>query len=91
MSWIDADEESGWQSYGKTPAWLIITVGYLVDIPIKSTEFFVLANSHLPETGEWSGISRIPKGMVVDIKKIKKSMPCGRSLDEDFGDTGHSD
>jgi hypothetical protein len=90
VSWVDADEESGWQNYLKKPAWVIHTIGYLVERPKVKTDFIVLANSHLPDTGCWSGINRIPKGMIVSIKTLLKNIPCGESYESDTGNTRHS-
>ena len=89
VKWIDADEDSGWQEMPKDhdPTWIIYSVGYLVSMPKRKTGFVVLANSHLPDVGQWSGISRIPKGMVLEIETLMSKIPCGTH--EDTGNTGH--
>jgi hypothetical protein len=79
-AWIDADEDSGWREYTRDSAWVIYTVGYLVESPKRKTDFLVLANSYLPETGTWSGISRIPKGMIISIETLINKMPPGYKL-----------
>ena len=89
VHWVDADEASGWREVTKDqdPTWIIYTVGYLVSMPKRKTDFVVLANSHLPDVGQWSGISRIPKGMVLEIETLMSKIPCGTY--EDTGNTGH--
>jgi len=89
VKWIDADEDSGWQEMPKDhdPTWIIYSVGYLVSMPKRKTGFVVLANSHLPDVGQWSGISRIPKGMVLGIETLMSKIPCGTY--EDTGNTRH--
>ena len=80
VGWVDADEKSGWHTYNKDePTWKIYTVGYLVEKPKTKTDFIVLANSHLPETNEWGGLNRIPKGMILSIETISKAIPCGET------------
>ena len=89
VHWVDADEDSGWREVTKDqdPTWIIYTVGYLVSMPKRKTDFVVLANSHLPDVGQWSGISRIPKGMVLETETLMSKIPCGTY--EDTGNTGH--
>lgn len=90
VSWIDADEESGWQKYEKKPTWVIHTVGYLVERPKTKTDFVVLANSHLPDSGCWSGINRIPRGMIMSIKTLIKGVSCGEFYESNSGNSGHT-
>jgi len=90
VAWVDADEDSGWQTYNKKSAWIINTIGYLIEMPKKKTDFIVLANSHLPDTNEWSGTTRIPKGMVLSVETLMKSVSCGE-MNEDSGNTRHPD
>ena len=90
VAWIDADEDSGWQTYNKKSAWIIKTIGYLIEMPKKKTDFIVLANSHLPDANEWSGTTRIPKGMVLSVETLMKSVSCGE-MNEDSGNTRHPD
>ena len=90
VSWIDADEESGWQEYNKEAAWVIHTIGFLVEKPKLKTDFVVLANSHLPDTGVWSGLCRIPRGMVLSITTVVKNTPCGGAIDENTGNPRHT-
>jgi len=80
--WIDAEESSGWEEYKKEKSWVIHTIGFLVDSPKKKTDFLVLANSHLPDTDEWSGLTRIPKGMILGVDTLIRGMPCGVPLEE---------
>jgi hypothetical protein len=91
VGWVDADETSGWTNLEdykkKNPSWIIHTVGYLVEKPSKKTDFYILANSHLPDTGVWGGLNRIPKGMVVSVEVLLKKIPCGETVDQD---TSHS-
>lgn len=91
VSWVDADEESGWQMYNRRAAWVIHTIGYLVERPKKKTDFAVLANSHLPDTGCWSGLVRIPRGMILSITTLIKNAPCGGEINENFGNSRHAD
>jgi len=79
-SWIDAEEDSGWRQYTRDPAWVIYTVGYLVERPKRKTDFLVLANSYLPETDTWSGLTRIPKGMIISTETLINKMPPGYTL-----------
>ena len=90
VSWIDADEESGWATYTKKPAWVIHSVGYLVERPKLKNDFVVLANSHLPDTGCWSGLSRIPRGMILSITTLLKKIPCGGEINENSGNSGYA-
>jgi hypothetical protein len=84
-SWIDADEEGGWSHYKEKPSWIIHTVGFVVATPRKKTDFLVLANSHLPDTDSWSGLSRIPKGMLLSVETIRKNVHCGEFYDSNTG------
>ena len=83
VAWIDADESSGWEKYKKESPWIINTIGYLVELPKKKNDYIVLANSHLPETESWSGLNRIPKGMVIEVKTLLTTAECGYSLMDD--------
>lgn len=89
IEWIDADEKSGWHEYKEESdlPWVIYTIGYLVTIPKTKKGFYVLANSHLPDTNQWSGITRIPKGMVISLETLMKRVPCGKLLDENPSNT----
>jgi hypothetical protein len=91
IEWIDADEKSGWLEYGSKEEsespWVIYTIGYLVTIPKTKKGFYVLANSHLPDTNQWSGITRIPKGMVLSFETLMSRVPCGKLLDENSSNT----
>ena len=89
IEWIDADEKSGWHEYKEESdlPWVIYTIGYLVSIPKTKKGFYVLANSHLPDTNQWSGITRIPKGMVISLNTLMKRVPCGKLLDENSSNT----
>ena len=87
VAWIDADENSGWQEYKRDPAWVIYTVRYLVERPKRKTDFMVLANSYLPETDTWSGISRIPKGMIISTETLLNKMPPGYTLGNSTNNT----
>ena len=89
VQWIDAEENSGWETYKKKYPWIISTIGYLIELPKNKADFIVLANSHLPDTNQWSGVTRIPKGMVLSVKTISKGVLCGEQY-EDFSNTGHS-
>jgi len=82
-SWIDADEDSGWTTYEKKAPWVVNTIGYLVELPKKKSDFLVLANSHLPDQNHWSGLTRIPKGMILGIETLLTAAPCGYSLKND--------
>lgn len=82
VAWIDADEKSGWQEHKVDSPWVIYTIGYLVALPKLKTDFYVLANSHLPDANQWSGITRIPKGMVLSAETLMARLPCGKVLDE---------
>ncbi len=77
VSWIDADQSSGWSDFKSKAPWVIHTVGYLVSSGKKKTDFVVLADSHLPDTDQWGGLNRIPMGMVLEIQTIAESVPCG--------------
>jgi hypothetical protein len=88
--WIDADEDSGWQTYTNKSAWIIKTIGYLIAMPKKKTDFIVLGNSHLPDTDQWSGVTRIPKGMVLSVETLVKNVLCGET-NEDSGNPRHPD
>jgi hypothetical protein len=90
VSWVDAEEEGGWQIYVKKPAWVIHTIGYLVEKPKFKHDFVVLANSHLPDTGCWSGLNRIPRGMIMSITTLLKKIPCGGEISENSGNTGYA-
>ena len=91
IGWIDADETSGWTNLKdykkKNPSWIVYTVGYLVERPSKKTDFYILANSHLPDTGAWGGLNRIPKGMVVSVEVLLKKITCGEPVDQDSSNT----
>ena len=83
VEWIDADEKAGWEVYEKKPARVIYTIGYLIEKPKTKGEFLVLANSHLPDEDEWSGLSRIPKGMILGMETLITAAPCGHTLMDD--------
>jgi hypothetical protein len=87
VSWIDAEEEAGWNEYKKKPSWVIHTIGYLVELPKRKTDFMVLANSHLPDTNSWGGLNRIPKGMILSVETVLKSVRCGEEYDASSGYT----
>ena len=90
VQWIDAEENCGWETYKKKDPWVISTVGYLIELPKNKAEFIVLGNSHLPDTNQWSGVTRIPKGMILSVETISKGVSCGEQY-EDFSNTGHPD
>jgi len=77
VSWIDAEESSGWSEHTEEAPWIIYSIGYLVSMPKRKTGFVVLANSHLPDVSQWSGLSRIPKGMVLSVETLMHKVPCG--------------
>lgn len=81
VSWIDADNVAGWQEFKDEAPWVIHTIGYLVSSGKKKTDFVVLADSHLPDTDQWGGLNRIPKGMVLSIDTLLESVPCGRKYE----------
>jgi len=82
VHWIDAEEDSGWQSYEKKIPWVIKTIGYLVEKNKTKSDFIVLANSHIPDSNTWSGLSRIPGGMVIKMKTLSTTA-CGYPLMND--------
>ena len=90
VRWIDSAEASVWQGYSDKPAWVIRTVGYLIALPKKKTDFIVLGNSHLPDTDQWSGVTRIPKGMGLSVDTLMKNVSCGET-NEDSGNPRHPD
>lgn len=68
ITWTDADGESGWSDYDpKDKLPVIKTFGILVD---KNDKQVVHADSYCHESCRWSGLGRIPKGMVSKIKTI---------------------
>jgi len=81
VSWIDADNVSGWTEFKEEAPWVIHTIGYLVSSGKKKTDFVVLADSHLPDTDQWGGLNRIPMGMVLAIDPLLESVPCGRKYE----------
>ena len=83
VSWIDADEDSGWSPYKKESPWVINTIGYLIEKNKRKNDFIVIANSHIPETNVWSGISRIPGGMVIKMETLSTAASCGYALMDD--------
>ena len=85
VGWIDADESSGWSEHKEEAPWVIYSIGYLVSMPKRKTDFIVIANSHLPDVSQWSGLSRIPKGMVLSVETLMHKVPCGA-----YEDTGHT-
>lgn len=85
VSWIDAEEEAGWNVLEEEPSWIIKTVGFLISKGRKRTDFIVMANSHLPwgDDETYSGITRIPMGMVLDVEVVAKKVSCGGYVTED--------
>lgn len=68
IEWIDADGESGWSTYDpKEKLVHVKTFGILVD---KTDKMVVHADSYCHESKMWSGLGRIPRGMVKSIKVI---------------------
>ena len=68
ISWLDADGEAGWSKYNpKEKLVLVKTFGILVD---KTDQVVVHADSFCHESGMWSGLGRIPRGMVKKIRII---------------------
>lgn len=90
VHWVDADEESGWQTYTKKEPFVIHTIGYLVEKPKTKYEFIVLANSHLPDVDTWSGLNRIPKGMVLRVETLFRNVPCGKDFNANTCHTRHT-
>jgi len=68
ITWLDADGESGWSVYdpNEKPV-LVKTYGLLVD---KNKNFVVHADSYCHSSKMWSGLGRIPIGMIKSIKVI---------------------
>jgi len=68
IEWVDADGESGWSSYDpETPLITVKTFGILVN---RNKDHIAHADSWCPETKHWSGLGRIPMGMVKRIKTL---------------------
>ena len=87
VAWIDAEEEAGWHEHKQKIPWVIHTIGYLVELPKRKTDFIVLANSHLPDTNTWGGLNRIPKGMILSVKTILKNVQCGEECGANSGNS----
>ena len=85
VSWIDAEEEAGWTVLEEEPSWIIKTVGFLISKGRKRTDFIVMANSHLPWGDEetYSGLTRIPMGMVLDVEVVARKVSCGGYVSQD--------
>lgn len=69
ISWIDAEQSSGWSHDDpKDDKPIIIkTYGLLVR---KTKDWVIHADSYLPDTKTWGGRGKIPTGMVRKIKVI---------------------
>ncbi len=85
VSWMDAEEEAGWSELGDESPWIIKTIGFLVSKGRKRTDFIVMANSHLPwgDDESYSGITRIPLGMVIGVEVIARKVSCGHYISQD--------
>ena len=44
----------------------------------------------LADTGCWSGLNRIPRGMIMSITTLLKKIPCGGEISENSGNTGYA-
>jgi len=89
VSWIDAEQFSGWSTLKDETPWVVFTVGYLISSGKKKTDFVVLADSHLPDTDQYGGLNKIPKGMVLEIETLVEAVPCGHFY-ENTRHTRHS-
>jgi hypothetical protein len=71
ITWIDADGESGWTEYDPSKKLVEVkTFGLLVNRNWRKSDHIAHADTWCPETKHWSGLGRIPKGMVKRVKVI---------------------
>lgn len=70
--WVDADGEAGWSEYkpdAKMP--VVKTYGLLVNTNWKKMDHLAHADSRCSDSGNWSGLGRIPTNMIRSVKLIK--------------------
>ena len=68
IEWIDADGESGWSAYDpEAKLTTIKSFGILVN---KTDDHIAHADSYCHESKMWSGLGRIPTGMIKSVKLI---------------------
>ena len=67
--WIDADGEAGWSAYDPDAKLVTVkTYGILVN---QAKDHIAHADSYCTESKMWSGLGRIPTGMVKSVRLIK--------------------
>ena len=72
ITWVDADGESGWSHYNPSTKMPVVkTFGLLVNHNWKKMDHLAHADSYCNDSGDWSGLGRIPTNMIKSVRLIK--------------------
>ena len=68
IEWQDIEEHAGWQEVDQRPLVILKSYGLLVS---KTRWHITIANCYDPETTNFSGVHKYPKGCILNMRVIE--------------------